>query len=151
MVLWSANSSHYFPILTAGKSTQDRPEAAPSCLLFYTIVLLISSSLSLSLPSVCLPESDLPQAISALPLDFPPNLLLLSLCGLLPCSSSYSFTLCLLLLLCSSCSPSTSFLSSFIPRLPDLIYHRGDSVSQASATSVRGVGGMMSDCVGIRA
>lgn len=81
----------------------DRPEAAPTCLLFYSIFLSLSSS-SLS-PSVYLSVSDLLQAISTLPLTpppcaiFPPNLLLHSLCGLLPCSSSYSFTLCLLVFL----------------------------------------------------
>lgn len=94
--------------------------------------------------------SDLPQAISAFPhlpcAILPPNLLLHSLCCLLPCSSFYSFTLCLLTLLLffPSCASSTSFCLSpsitffsflSIPRLPDLIYHCGDSVSQTSAAS----------------
>lgn len=93
---------------------------------FYGILLSLSSSLSLAqyicLYLILLKQSPLspdspPRGI------FPPNLLLHSLCGLLPCSSSYSFTLCLsvllpvpLLLLPPALHPSPSvFLYSLTP------------------------------------
>lgn len=94
MVLWSASSSHYFPILTAGKSKIDLKVPPPIC-------SFTASSFHFLLPpqSVCLHLISLNQS-PLTPLNpppcaiFRPNHLLDSLCGLLPRSSSNSFTLC---------------------------------------------------------
>lgn len=151
MVLWSANSSHYFPILTAGKSKIDLKVPPPVC-------SFTASSFHFLLPPLSLfaciwsPSSNL-RSPSWIPLLVPSSVLIIFCTPSVACSLVHRPTL-------SHSAPSSPVslllstqlpLSSSIPWLPDLIYHRGDSVSQTSATSERGVGGMMSERVGIRA
>lgn len=111
-------------------------------------VALFQHPLFTSLPrSACLyPLSTLPPTLPSSPFVPPPT---------------WSFTLPLwpillfISLVLSHVIPPThtpSIRLPSIPRLPDLIYRRRDSVSQMSgAREQRGVGGRMSECVGIRA